>query len=55
MKEKTLLLEFANLLLLTAFPFSGVATANHCFSFYPILCIFYGVCKWSLKLIYLSF
>ena len=28
------------LLLLTAFPFSAVATANHRFPFYPIFCIF---------------
>ena len=30
------------LLLLLAFPFSGVATANHRFPFEPILCIFYS-------------
>ena len=30
------------LLILTAFPFSGVATANHRFPFYPIFCIFYS-------------
>ena len=30
------------LLLRTACPFSGVATANHCFPFHPVLCIFYS-------------
>ena len=36
------LFSFPNLQFIAFFcPFSGVVTANHCFPFYPILCIFY--------------
>ena len=40
------------LLLFTACPFSGAATANHHFPFYPIFCIFYSDTNYLHVLLY---